>query len=66
MNVRDLLQLQRAFQRHWVVVATSQIEEVVRIGEDAVIGACSLVNRDIPKGATAVGIPCRIVKTAGE
>lgn len=38
----------------------------VRIGEDAVIGACSLVNRDIPKGATAVGIPCRIVKAAGD
>ena len=38
----------------------------VCIGEDAVIGACSLVNRDIPDGATAVGIPCRIIKHKGE
>lgn len=34
----------------------------VTIGENAVIGACTLVNRDIPAGATAVGVPCRIVK----
>jgi acetyltransferase-like isoleucine patch superfamily enzyme len=33
----------------------------VEIGENAVVGACTLVNRDIPKGATAVGVPCRIV-----
>ena len=39
----------------------------VEIGEDAVIGACTLVNRDIPKGATAVGVPCRIIEgTADE
>lgn len=34
----------------------------VRIGEKAVIGACTLVNRDIPAGATAVGLPCRIIE----
>ncbi|MBQ9360936.1 MAG: acyltransferase [Lachnospiraceae bacterium] len=34
----------------------------VRIGNRAIIGACSLVNRDIPDGATAVGVPCRITK----
>ena len=37
-------------------------ENGVTIGEDAVIGACSLVNRNIPNGATAVGVPCRIVQ----
>lgn len=35
----------------------------VTIGKNAVIGACTLVNRDIPEGATAVGSPCRIVKS---
>ena len=30
-------------------------------GENAVVGACTLVNRDIPDGATAVGVPCRIL-----
>ena len=32
------------------------------IGKNAVIGACSLVNKNVPDGATAVGVPCRIVK----
>lgn len=37
-------------------------EEGIVIGEHAVVGACSLVNRDIPANTTAVGIPCRIIK----
>lgn len=31
------------------------------VHKKAVVGACSLINRDIPEGATAVGIPCRII-----
>lgn len=34
----------------------------VKIGEDAVIGAHSYVNRDIPESAVAYGVPARIVK----
>ena len=34
----------------------------ITIGENAVIGACTLVNKDIPAGATAVGVPCRILE----
>lgn len=34
----------------------------VTIGENAVVGACTLVNRDVPSGATAVGVPCRIIE----
>lgn len=26
-----------------------------------VVGACTLVNKDVPAGATAVGAPCRII-----
>ena len=37
-------------------------ERGVRIGKGAVIGACALVNRDVPDGMTAVGIPCRIIE----
>lgn len=33
----------------------------IRIGEEAVIGACTLVNKSIPDKTTAVGIPCKIV-----
>lgn len=35
----------------------------VRIGDGAVIGALSFVNRDIPPGARVVGIPARIIST---
>jgi sugar O-acyltransferase (sialic acid O-acetyltransferase NeuD family) len=31
----------------------------VRVGARAVIGAAALVNRDIPPGATAIGVPAR-------
>ena len=34
----------------------------VTIGENSVVGACTLVNKDIPDGATAVGVPCRIIE----
>lgn len=33
----------------------------IEIGEDAVIGAMALVNKSIPAGETAVGVPCRVV-----
>lgn len=33
----------------------------VTIGKGAVVGACALVNRNVPDGATAVGVPCRIL-----
>lgn len=34
----------------------------VRIGKGAVIGAGSVVNKDIPAGAIAVGVPAKVVK----
>lgn len=37
----------------------------VTIGENAVIGACTLVNKDVPNNATAVGVPCRIIEKSG-
>lgn len=35
----------------------------VTIGSNSVIGACSLVNRDIPDNSLAYGIPIEVVKT---
>lgn len=39
------------------VVARTDIE----IGEGAVVGADTLVNKSIPSGKTAVGVPCRLL-----
>ena len=33
----------------------------VTVGENAVVGACTLVNKDVPAGQTAVVVPCRIL-----
>ena len=34
----------------------------VSIGDNVTIGAGSLVNRDIPSGSVAVGVPCKVIK----
>ena len=34
----------------------------VRIGDDSVIGAGSVVTRDIPENVVAVGSPCRVLR----
>ena len=38
----------------------------VAIGDDTVIGAGSVVTKDIPSGVVAVGNPCRILREVGE
>ena len=35
----------------------------VVIGKKAIVGACTLVNVDIPDETTAVGVPCRIIES---
>jgi sugar O-acyltransferase (sialic acid O-acetyltransferase NeuD family) len=34
----------------------------VRVGEKAIVGAGSVVNRDLPPGTVSVGIPARVIK----
>jgi acetyltransferase-like isoleucine patch superfamily enzyme len=34
----------------------------VSVGDDSIIGAGSVVTRDIPSGVVAVGSPCRVVR----
>jgi maltose O-acetyltransferase len=38
----------------------------VRIGERAVIGAGSVVTRDVPEGTFAAGNPCRVIRKLAE
>lgn len=40
------------------IIARNDIE----IGENAVIGAQSLVNKSVPAGRTAIGVPCKILE----
>ncbi|WP_283937743.1 serine O-acetyltransferase [Sphingomonas hankyongi] len=50
---------------HVDVGAGAKILGAVTIGDHAVIGANSVVLCDVPAGATAVGVPARIVKRRG-
>ena len=38
----------------------------VKIGKNVVIGAGSVVTKDIPDGVVAVGNPCRVLREVGE
>lgn len=38
----------------------------VRIGKNSVIGAGSVVTKDIPENSVAVGNPCRVLRAIGE
>lgn len=38
----------------------------VSIGDDSVIGAGSVVTKDVPSGVVAVGNPCRVLREIGE
>ncbi len=48
------------------VGAGAKIIGGVRIGSDVKIGANAVVTTDLPDGATAVGIPARVVKIYGQ
>lgn len=38
----------------------------VTIGDNTVIGAGSIVTKDIPAGVVAVGNPCRVMREVGQ
>jgi galactoside O-acetyltransferase len=38
----------------------------VTIGDNTVIGAGSVVTKDIPSGVVAVGNPCKVLREVGE
>ncbi|WP_062806024.1 serine O-acetyltransferase EpsC [Enterococcus pernyi] len=46
--------------------ANAQILGPITIGKDAKIGAGAVVLKDIPDGATAVGIPAKVVRINGD
>ncbi len=43
-----------------------QIMQGVTIGDDAIIGAGSVVTRDVPAGVIAAGVPCKVMRAITE
>ena len=43
------------------IVANSTILYDVTIGDNVIIGAGSLVNKDIPEGTVAAGVPAKVI-----
>lgn len=55
----------RIGDRVWIA-ADVKIVQGVTIGENSVIGAGSVVTRDIPAGVVAAGNPCRVIRQITE
>ena len=53
---------QVVLRKNCKVGSHSVIMPGVTIGENAIIGACSFVNRDVPDNALAAGTPVRVIK----
>ena len=47
------------------IAAGAKVLGAITIGENAKIGANSVVLKDVPDGATVVGIPARVVRVKG-
>ena len=62
---RSLLELARPVSigsNVWIGAAAVVLPGV-SVGDDSIIGAGSVVTRDIPAGVVAMGTPCRVVRT---
>lgn len=49
----------------WIGAGTS-ILPGISVGDDTVVGAGSVVNRDLPPGVVAAGNPCRVIRKITE
>lgn len=47
------------------IAANSIVAGKIQVGNDAMIGACSLVNSDVPAHTTVLGVPAQVVSRHG-
>lgn len=47
------------------IAANSVIAGKIHIGDDVLIGACSLVNSDVAEGTTVLGVPAMVISQTG-
>jgi putative colanic acid biosynthesis acetyltransferase WcaF len=45
------------------IAAAAFVAPGINIGEGAVVGACSVVTKDVPPWTVCAGNPCRVIKT---
>ena len=50
-------------ERNCCIGSHSSIMPGVRVGENSIVGAHSLVMRDIPSDSVAVGVPAKVIKS---
>jgi len=48
----------------WIGLNASVIQQI-SIGKDVIVGAGSVVLKNVPSGSTAVGVPAKVVKSSG-
>ena len=42
------------------------IDQGVTIGDNTIIGAGSVITRDVPANVVAAGVPCKVIRTITE
>ena len=53
-------------KRNCKIGSHSVIMPGVTVGENSIVGACSLVNQDVPDNVIAVGVPTKVIKKIEE
>jgi len=48
-------------QRHFFIGGNSTLLYDIKIGDNVIVGAGSVVTRDIPSGKVVAGVPARII-----
>lgn len=51
---------------HRIWIGGVDINQGVTIGDDSIVGADSVVTKDVPPNVVAAGVPCRVIRSITE